>query len=31
MDLTEKAFAEDPKPDGIKGVMNSSGEGEVDC
>lgn len=26
MDLTEKAFAEDPKLDGIKGVMNSSGE-----
>ena len=28
MDLTEKAFAEDPKLDGIKGVMNSSGEGK---
>ena len=27
MDLTEKAFADDPKLDGIKGVMNSSGEG----
>lgn len=28
MDLTEKAFADDPKLDGIKGVMNSSGEGK---
>ena len=28
IDLTEKAFAEDPKLDGIKGVMNSSGEGK---
>lgn len=28
MDLTEKAFAEDPKLDGIKGIMNSSGEGK---
>ncbi|CAM4231345.1 6-phosphogluconate dehydrogenase [Bacillus manliponensis] len=28
MDLTEKAFSEDPKLEGIKGVMNSSGEGK---
>ncbi len=28
MELTEKAFAEDPKLDGIKGEMNSSGEGK---
>ena len=28
MDLTEKAFVENPKLDGIKGVMNSSGEGK---
>lgn len=28
MDLTEKAFADDPKLAGIKGVMNSSGEGK---
>ncbi len=28
MDLTEKAFADDLKLDGIKGVMNSSGEGK---
>lgn len=28
MDLTEKSFAEGPKLDGIKGVMNSSGEGK---
>lgn len=28
MDLIEKAFADDPKLDGIKGVMNSSGEGK---
>ncbi|CAM3811029.1 hypothetical protein BAPA111461_00970 [Bacillus paramycoides] len=28
MDLTEKVFADDLKLDGIKGVMNSSGEGK---
>lgn len=27
MELTEKAFQEDPKLDGIKGIMHSSGEG----
>lgn len=28
MDLTESAFAKDPKLDAIKGIMNSSGEGK---
>jgi 6-phosphogluconate dehydrogenase len=28
MDLTENAFSKDPKLDGIRGVMNSSGEGK---
>ncbi|WP_028401140.1 phosphogluconate dehydrogenase (NAD(+)-dependent, decarboxylating) [Ectobacillus panaciterrae] len=28
MELTERAFAEDPRLDGIKGVMQSSGEGK---
>jgi 6-phosphogluconate dehydrogenase len=28
MELTENAFAKDPKLDGIRGIMNSSGEGK---
>ncbi len=30
MELTENAFSKDAKLDDIKGVMNSSGEGEMD-
>ena len=28
MELTENAFSKDPKLEGIRGIMNSSGEGK---